>query len=436
MKRELTFLKSHLQKNETIVLAVSGGPDSMCLYSLVNSLKAEYNLTIIVAHVNHKLRKEADSEEAMVRKIVKYDQNIFEVLTINEYLKQQFSENDARKRRYKFFEEVVNKYQATSLLTAHHGDDLIETILMRLTRGSNLSGYIGIRAISKNDHYRILRPLLTSSKEDILNYLKQARIEYAIDKSNDDLKYTRNRYRHFIIPFLHKEIKDVQLKYLNFSSELEAYDIFVNNYIVKNKYIVDNWLDINKVKNEDEFIKRKCIELIVKKIQEKDYFDISNNQVKQLLNLMNQSNKTVDLNNGYKGINSYGKLTIQKSKLEIFEEIEINGDIEINNFKFYYNSKEADNTNGCICLSSLEVALPLKLRPKKDGDKMVVKNLNGSKKISDIFINSKLAKEKREAYPILVDNNNEILWVPNIKKSKFAKDKLEKYDIIIKCEAR
>ena len=80
--------------------------------------------------------------------------------------------------------------------------------------------------------------------------------------------------------------------------------------------------------------------------------------------------------------------------------------------------------------------MPLKLRSIKNGDKMVIKNLNGSKKISDIFIDSKLPKDKRSTYPILVDANNTILWVPNIKKSQFSKDKSEKYDIIIRCKAR
>lgn len=80
--------------------------------------------------------------------------------------------------------------------------------------------------------------------------------------------------------------------------------------------------------------------------------------------------------------------------------------------------------------------MPLKIRPIKKGDKMQVKNLNGSKKLSDIFINSKIPKEQRSTYPVIVDSNNTILWIPNIKKSQFSKDKSEKYDIIIRCKAR
>ena len=95
-----------------------------------------------------------------------------------------------------------------------------------------------------------------------------------------------------------------------------------------------------------------------------------------------------------------------------------------------------NKSNSCIALDTTTIKLPLKIRTIQEKDRMNVKNLNGSKKVSDIFINSKVPKYEREGYPILVDSNDEILWIPNIKKSKFAKDKSEKYDIIIKCEAR
>ena len=97
---------------------------------------------------------------------------------------------------------------------------------------------------------------------------------------------------------------------------------------------------------------------------------------------------------------------------------------------------EGNNSNNCIYLNSSEIDLPLKLRMVNSGDRIKVKNLNGTKKVNDVFIDSKIPKYKRNNYPILVDNKNEILWIPNVKKSQFAKDKSEKYDIIIRCEAR
>ncbi len=437
MNKELEFLKENINKNDIVVVACSGGPDSMCLLSLVNELKNELNLKIIVAHVNHKLRIESEEEKEMVENYSKENNLIFELLEITKYSNNKFSEEDARKRRYDFFNELIKKYNANVLLTAHHGDDLIETIQMRLTRGSNLSGYIGIKMINENNKYKILRPLLSTTKENILNYLNDKNIPYRIDKTNEELKHTRNKYRHYILPFLKKENKKVHEKYLKFSKELIEYDNFVNTYIRNNNFIVDNKIIINKIKGESDFIKRKALELLIKEIQKDDIFDISDEQMKNLMKLYTLDNKEIDLNNNYQGINSYGKILILKKNSEILNKVLIDKDMKLSDYYFYYNDEtKKDNTNSCILLNSNEIKLPLYIRSYDNGDRIVVKNLNGSKKVSDIFIDNKVPKHKRSTYPILVDANNTILWVPNLKKSQFSKDFSEKYDIIIKCEAR
>ncbi len=436
MKKVIDFLKENLDKNASIVVACSGGPDSMCLLDLVTKLKDELNLNIIVAHVNHKLRSESEEEAKMVENYAKENNITFELLEITDYINGNFTEEDARKRRYNFFNEIIKKYQASALLTAHHGDDLIETILMRLTRGSNLSGYIGIKEISQNENYKTLRPLLSVTKDEIINYLKENNVPYRLDKTNEELKHTRNRYRHIVLPFLKKENPKVHEKYLKFSKELIEYDNFVNTYIKDKKFIVDNSIVINKVSSEIDFIKRKCLELLIKDIQKKDYFDVSDEQMNNLMKLYNQSNKTIDLNNNYMGVNSYGKIYIKKKENKVLNEIVLDKDIKLEDYIFYYNSQDGDNSNSCIYLNTSEITLPLKIRGVLPGDKMKIKNLNGSKKISDIFIDSKVPKDKRSTYPIVVDSKNTVLWVPNLKKSQFSKDKSQKYDIIIRCKAR
>ena len=110
MKKVIDFLKENLDKNASIVVACSGGPDSMCLLDLVTKLKDELNLNIIVAHVNHKLRSESEEEAKMVENYSKENNLIFELLEITDYINGNFSEEDARKRRYKFFNEVIEKY--------------------------------------------------------------------------------------------------------------------------------------------------------------------------------------------------------------------------------------------------------------------------------------------------------------------------------------
>lgn len=436
MKTETKFLEDNIEKNSTIVVACSGGPDSMCLIDLLVRIKKEKNLNVICAHVNHKLREESDNEALMVERYCKKNKIIFELLEINEYKTTKFNEEDARKRRYKFFESLIQKYNAKYLLTAHHGDDLIETILMRIVRGSNLSGYVGIKKINKNKNYTILRPLLTTTKENIISYNKNNNIEYVIDRSNESMKYTRNRYRKKILPFLKEESKDVHLKFLKFSEELNSYQQFVDEYIKEKELIENNMIVINKIINESNFIKRKALEFIIKEIQTKYIFEISDNQIKEILKIINKNNKSIDLKNGFKCVSEYGLIKIIKEDSKKIDTKILDKDLCVDNFSFYFLKESSSNDNWTIRLSTNEIKLPLYIRAKENKDKLLVKNLNGSKKVNEIFNENKIPRAKRDSYPVIIDSDNNIIWIPGLKKSKFCKDKNEKYDIIIKCEAR
>ena len=436
MKTETKFLEDNIKNNSTIVVACSGGPDSMCLIDLLVRIKKEKNLNVICAHVNHKLREESDNEALMVERYCKKNKIIFELLEINEYKTTKFNEEDARKRRYKFFESLIQKYNAKYLLTAHHGDDLIETILMRIVRGSNLSGYVGIKKINKNKNYTILRPLLTTTKENIISYNKNNNIEYVIDRSNESMKYTRNRYRKKILPFLKEESKDVHLKFLKFSEELNSYQQFVDEYIKEKELVENNMIVINKIINESNFIKRKALEFIIKEIQTKYIFEISDNQIKEILKIINKNNKSIDLKNGFKCVSEYGLIKIIKEDSKKIDTKILDKDLCVDNFSFYFLKESSSNDNWTIRLSTNEIKLPLYIRAKENKDKLLVKNLNGSKKVNEIFNENKIPRAKRDSYPVIIDSDNNIIWIPGLKKSKFCKDKNEKYDIIIKCEAR
>ena len=436
MKTELKFLNENIKNGSTVIVACSGGPDSMCLIDLVTQIKEEKNIKIICAHVNHKVRLESDNEALMVERYCKKNKIIFELLEINEYKVKKFNEEDARRRRYKYFEMLIKKYNAKYLLTAHHGDDLIETILMRIVRGSNLSGYVGIKKINENKEYTILRPFLTTTKENIICYNKNTKIEYAIDKSNESLKHTRNRFRKRMLPFLKEENKDVHLKFLKFSEELNSYQQFVEEYIKEKKIIDDDQIVINNILNESDFIKRKSIELIIKEIQKREFFEISDNQVKEILKIINKSNKSIDLKNGFKCINEYGLIKILKEESKAIDTQILNNNLSVDNFNFYFLNESSSNDNWTIRLSTKEIKFPLYIRGRENNDKLIVKNLNGSKKVNEIFNENKIPKNKRDSYPVIIDSDNNIIWIPGLKKSKFCKDKTEKYDIIIRCEAR
>lgn len=436
MNESINFLNSILEKDDCIVLGISGGPDSMCLLHVLINLKNKLNLKLVCAHVNHGLREDCEIEKEYVKNYCKENDVIFEYHKITNYSKNKFSEEEGRKKRYTFFNELINKYNGKYLMTAHHGDDLVETILMRMVRGSNLNGYIGIPKISVNNKYKIVRPLLYITKENIINYLNDNNIKYFVDESNESEKYTRNRFRKQVLPFLKNEDKNVHLKFIKYSEELESYKNYINSIIEKkiNDIYVNKRIIVNKLLEEDKFIQEKIIEYIIRDIQKNDIFNINDKGLENILNLLDtKDNKEINLANGYIVRRSYNYLYIEKNKNVDKYNYKLDKNIKIlNKYNFEIITYSNLKTNNIMRLNTKEIKLPLYIRTKKDGDRIEIKNLKGSKKLKDIFINSKIDKKKRKEYPILVDSENTIIWIPGIKKSKFDKEINEFYDIIIK----
>ena len=430
----LKKLDKTIKENETVITATSGGPDSMALLSLLIKLSKTKKITIICAHVNHNLRKESQEEAIMVEKYANENNLIFEKMEINHY--EGNTENYARTQRYNFFEKLIKKYNATYLLTAHHGDDLTETILMRMVRGSSLKGYSGFQEITDKGNYKIYRPLITKTKDELLNYVKTNNIPYAVDKTNFSEEYTRNRYRLNILPILKKENKSVHLKFLKFSETLKLYDDHINKEANEklNKVYQNNNLNLKLFENEDELIKRKILYQILNNLYYKNISLITDNHVELILNIIESSRPNLKINLPSKVlvIKNYQNLyftqnTEIKSYSFTFEDKVI-----LPNDKILIKEETEDTSNYTIRLNSKELSLPLIVRTRQNGDKMEIKNLNGHKKIKDIFINEKISETARNSWPILTDQNNQIIWLPGLKKSKFDKQKHENYDIIIR----
>ena len=227
----MDILKNIQIDDDYIVVGVSTGSDSMALFHyLINNTKKK----IVCAHVNHNVRKESIKEEKYLKEYCKKNNIIFETIKLTNYKENNF-ENEARKKRYAFYEKILKKYNTKYLFLAHHGDDLIETILMKIVRGSNLEGYAGLKEISKRKDYYIIRPLLNYAKEDILNYCTKHKITYFNDNTNTNTKYTRNRYRTKFLPLLKEEDKDIHKKFINYSKTLLEYLYYIEK--VSEEYI-------------------------------------------------------------------------------------------------------------------------------------------------------------------------------------------------------
>ena len=435
----LNKLKTKLPNHSTIVIAVSGGPDSMVLLSLLYKIKKEKNLKLICAHVNHKLRKESEEEAKMLKTFCTHNNIIFEYMEINEYKGNK--ENYARKKRYEFFEKLIKKYSSSYLLTAHHGDDLTETIMMRLIRGSSLKGYAGFNEITEKENYKIIRPLITKTKEEILNYAIKNNIPYAIDKTNNSDVFTRNRIRKYILPKLKEENKSVHLKFLEFSKKLTETEKFLEK-ITKEKLkqiYKEKIIDINLLKNEDELIQKQIIHHILNKTYKDNINKITNEHVNNIMHALKSknSNKKINLPNNKIFIKSYNKAWIEENKTNNPYDIILNKKLTISNKDIIEIIDETmDHSNYVTKINSKDIKLPLHVRTKKDGDKLILKGINKTKKIKDIFIDEKIPITERTNWPIVTDDNDEIIWLPGLKKTKFDREKDQNYDIIIRYQKK
>lgn len=409
----------------------------MALMDVLLKLRKKFNLSIVCAHVNHKLRVESDDEMVWLEDFCKKKDVIFEKMIINNYGDDNFH-NEARNFRYNFFESLVHKYGAKYLMTAHHGDDLMETILMRIARGSTLSGYAGFKKISVKEDYTILRPLIYVTKDELLSYDKDNGVEYVIDKSNFSDKYTRNRYRKEVLPFLKKEDPNVHLKFLKYSELLfdcdEYLDVETDKY-AKTLYN-DKYIEVDKFKELDNVIQNKFINKLLESYYEDDMILISDVHVDLIKSLIysNRANSFIYLPNAVKVIKSYDKVYFKRETEQIDNyEIELLDYANLPNGKNIKCIEGSDVNNNFYCrLSSKDVVLPLHVRTRKSGDKMKVKGLNGSKKVKDIFIDSKVPISQRDLWPVVVDSTDKIVWLPGLKKSKFDVQKNEKCDIILR----
>ncbi len=437
MKKVFDFLDSYINDGDTVVLGCSGGPDSMALMDILISYRKSRNISIVCAHVNHKVRRESDDEMVWLEKFCNKRNIFFEKMIIENYGDDNFH-NEARNIRYEFFDSLVRKYSANYLMTAHHGDDLMETILMRIVRGSTLRGYGGFSSCVSKGTYSILRPLVFVTKEDILSYNKKKKIEYVIDNSNFSSKYTRNRYRKSVLPFLKTEDKNVHLKFLKYSNELIASDDFLNSETSKvfDEVVTNNQTSISKFKKIHPFLQNRFINMLLEEFYQDDLIlisDVHTDLIKGLI-YSNKANSFVYLPNNVKVVKSYDKLSFVKETEQVDRyEIELSDYVNLPNGKNIKFLEKSDvNDNNFCRLNSEDVCLPLQVRTRKSGDRIKVKGLNGTKKIKDIFIDLKIPVKQRDLWPVVVDSKDVVVWLPGLKKSKFDVPKSKNCDIILK----
>ena len=216
-QKVIETIKKHkqIETGDKVIVAVSGGPDSICLLNILKNLEQQLKIEIFVAHINHGLRENAKQDEQYVKEYCEKNKIEYFVkhANVKEFskLKKIGTEEAGRIIRYEFFEEVRNKIKGNKIAVAHNLNDNAETILMNILRGTGTEGLKGIEPTREN----LIRPLIETTREEIENYCKKHNLNPRQDETNLENIYTRNKIRNQLIPYLQKEFNPNILEGLN-----------------------------------------------------------------------------------------------------------------------------------------------------------------------------------------------------------------------------
>ncbi len=410
---------NHLKKNfpsisaSKLIIAVSGGVDSIVLFHLCLKLK----LNFFVAHCNFKLRKkESDLDEKFVRDLAIKHNIKFYTKSFNT---KKLSNNDnksiqmvARELRYSWFEELSKELNVKHILTAHHLDDSLETFLINLSRGSGIDGLLGIPEVNDT----VYRPLLIFKKNEILSYAKENKITWREDSSNKKREYLRNQIRLEVIPKL-KEINPNLLD--NFSKSIDR--LQQSKSIIKDKM--------------DDFIKNVSFTR-----DEKIYFEI--NKIKKVSNidaylyeLLKKYNFTqwddirdlLDSQSGKQIISKTHKLLKDRECLILVKNSEVENKsllinksskevaVSVGKIKVSIAKKISKEDSDAIYLDSAKLDFPLRVRNVLSGDYFYPFGMNGKKKVSKYLKDKKISVFDKDKVLILETSKNKIIWVVGMR---------------------
>jgi tRNA(Ile)-lysidine synthase len=259
-----------IARNDTIVVGVSGGPDSVALLEVLNGLKKEFNLTLHAAHLDHMLRKDSGADLAFVRDLARKLKIpvACERINVKKLAKRGSLEEIARNARLGFLFRVARQAKADSIALGHTLDDQAETVLMRIIRGAGLYGLSAILPLRRLAGYRVIRPLIEVKRKEIESYLKKKKVSPRRDASNSEDIYLRNRIRRNLIPFIekayNKNIKEV-LSHMA-QSVADDYD-YINRQALRNMNYFRGTIDLNRFRKLHPALQKIILRLSIARLK-------------------------------------------------------------------------------------------------------------------------------------------------------------------------
>lgn len=447
-----------LQTNDTfemfktgdrVLIGVSGGPDSVALLYLLYTMAEELGIHLGVGHLNHGLRAAAEKEACFV-------QELADTLNLTCHWEKGWIdpakgslEARARKMRHDFFRNTAEVQQYNKIALAHHADDNAETVLMHLLRGSGLRGLSGMPPKGEND---IVRPLIYSRRRDILSFLKENSLPYCVDASNTDLRFTRNKIRHCLLPMLEKDFNPQITNTLNQAAKLYRED--------------DDWLDQEAARRLPEVqinltpkgfeldagklaklvpaLQRRLIRIALRSWRGQ-IWGLTARHVETLLKMTasGRMNQRANLPAGILAKRSSSGLVFSyttdprsawdqrpavpfsytiascesiPSKLTLMEARSC---LLFSIGESPHHPPEPPRKPHEIALDLEQLHFPLVVRSFQSGDRFQPFGLNGTQKIKQLFIDQKIPPRQRDRIPILI-SGKEVIWVAGLRRGALA----------------
>lgn len=401
-----------IKKGDHIVLGLSGGPDSVCLFSVLRKLSKEFDITLEAVHVNHKFRPGAAELDAAYVQHICDEAGItctqYETDCIRKAADENLTVEEAgRIARYEAFDQVASKHGGSvKIAVAQNADDQYETMLFRLIRGTGPDGLASIQYERKSDKgFGIIRPLLDVEKKDILEYCEQEMLCPRIDYTNEQTKYTRNRIRLELIPYIEKNFNSGFKKSLSrLSSALNDDRDYMwqqTNEAMKTVRRDDGSADVKKLISLHRSIRSRVIMRLIEEAGLKEDVTMAHIRAIDTLACQNSPSGRISLPEGYEVFFEYGSLRItggdrNEAQNESAEGRKLTASFDIDEIR-------KNHPDGKIII-----------RTRKPGDYIHIGT--GTKKIQDLFVDLKIPKNKRETV-MLAAVDSEVLWVAGYRYS-------------------
>lgn len=440
---------SLIQKGDQLLVGVSGGPDSIALLHGLHQLQKIGQWSLFVIHVNHGLRGEESDQDALFvrdfcqqRKIPCYIRKV----DVAAIVAQQGGNKQAiaRQKRYEQFRLLAEELHIHKIMLAHHADDQAETILLHLLRGTGVSGLAGMRLKRRWKEKWLIRPLLGVTREEIEQYCREQQLNPRHDSSNDMPIYTRNRVRHELLPQLETFNPNIRISLCQLAEivqdEEEVWEEQVESAL-KDCLLSETperfTISTDRFRRLSVALQRRLVKLILNYLVKNGTSEITSETVEQVRRVMHHPHPSVqiDLPHGLRLYRQYeqGIFTYQKASLSagtfsptllhipgITHLSSTAGQIEAILTTQRWTEMNRPCADDWMVFDADVLHFPLRARSRHSGDRMRCFGMNGSKAIKRLLMEAKIPVKEREAYPLIIDSYDQIIWVPGIRRSSIA----------------